>query len=201
MKIKAFAAVLMAGVMAAAMAVTGFAAGNAGPGAAGAGQKLPAFRYVDDAPYMNAILDYMTETEARNFEAGDVMIPNFVIMGTDETNPDDIKVWGNFWVMNYDLEGDNLMMKNGGENPGLLHLKKTGTGYTVTGADMVGDGSNNAPDARRIFGTDEKLMRFYQNQDLVVDRNRADTIRRYVIRNGLNINSFQDYGWDKVMLK
>jgi len=32
-------------------------------------------------------------------------------------------------------------------------------------------------------------------------RTRADTIRRYVIRNGLNINSFQDYGWDKVMLK
>ena len=191
----------MTGMMAAAMTLTGFAAELTGRGPQGSQGRLPEFHYVDDAPYMDTILDYMVQTRGQWFESGDVMIPNFVIMGTDETNPDDIKVWGNFWVMNYDLEGDNLMMKNGGENPGLLHLKKTGTGYTVTGADMVGDGSSNAPDARRIFGTDEKLMRFYQNQDLVVDRNRADTIRRYVIRNGLNINSFQDYGWDKVMLK
>ena len=203
MKMKAFAAVLMTGMMAAAMTLTGFAAELTGRGPQGSQGRLPEFHYVDDAPYMDTILDYMVQTRGQWFESGDVMIPNFVIMRTDDSNPDDVKVWGNFWINNYDLQGDNLFCKNGGEAPGCVHLRRTpaGSGYTVTWADFVGDGSNNQPDSERIFGIDADLMRAYANQDLVTERSRTDTIRKYVFMNGLPINTYQDYGWEKVQLR
>ena len=199
----------MTGMMAAAMTLTGFAAELTARGPQGSqgskGQqgRLPEFSYIDDAPYMNTILDYMMETRGQYFEPGDVMIPNFVILRTDDRNPEDVKIWGNFWINNYDLQGDNLFCKNGGEAPGVIHLRKTpaGSGYAVTWADFVGDGSNNQPDSERIFGVDADLMRAYANQDLITERNRTDTIRKYVFMNGLPINTYQDYGWEKIQLR
>ena len=200
MKSKIFAAAVITGIMAAAMCITSFAGGMACP--ADQKQKLPEFRYTEEAPYMNAILDHIKNTQGQYYEAGDVMIPNFIIMKADESNPGDIKVWGNFEIENYDLQGDNLFCKNGGSNPGLIHLRKTPAGtYEVTGADMVGDGSNYTPDVNRIFGADQDLLRAFGNQDLIRDKNRTDTIRRYVMRNNLPINTYQDYGWDKVSVR
>ena len=199
-RMKMFAAVCAACVMMAAAALTSFA-GTVNPVTPGQQGRLPAFRYTDEAPYMNTILDYMTATRGQYYDAGDVMIPNFIIMKTDESNPQDIKVWGNFWINNYDLQGDNLLCKNGGEFPGLLHLRKTPAGYAVIGEDMVGDGSSSQPDSRRIFGVAEDLMRAYQNQDLVREQNRTNTIRKYVLQNNLSISTYQDYGWDKVQVR
>ena len=130
------------------------------------------------------------------------MIPNFIIMKADESNPGDIKVWGNFEIENYDLQGDNLLCKNGGSNPGLIHLRQTPAGtYEVTGAEMVGDCSDYTPDVNRIFGADQDLLRAFSNQDLIREKNRTDTIRRYVMRNNLPVNTYQDYGWDKVSVR
>ena len=148
MKIRTIAAALTAAVMTAAMTVTAFAA------AVPSGRSLPEFRYTNDAPYMNTILDYVKKTDGQYYDAGDVMIPNFIVLKADESDPQDVKVWGNFWTMNYDLQGDNLFTKNGGEVSGLIHLTKTPAGYEVTGFDKVGDGSSYTPDMNRIFGVD-----------------------------------------------
>ena len=180
--------------MTAAMTVTAFAA------AVPSGRNLPEFRYTNDAPYMNTILDYVKKTDGQYYDAGDVMIPNYIVLKADESDPQDVKVWGNFWTMNYDLQGDNLFTKNGGEVSGLIHLRKTPAGYEVTGFDKVGDGSSYTPDMNRIFGVDQALMNAFRNLDAVKEQNRADTIRKYVMQNGLNIRTYQDYGWDKVPL-
>ena len=71
-------ALALAIVTTAAMSFTSFAAGPAAPK-----EKLPEFRFTNEAPYMNAILDYMTDSERNGYEAGDVMIPNFVILKED----------------------------------------------------------------------------------------------------------------------
>lgn len=195
----------MTGIMTAAMSLTSFAGGLVKPmtpaGPAAVQQKLPEFHFYDEAPYMNTILDYMKNNQGKDYDAGDVMIPNFLVLRVDESNPEDVKVWGNFWIMNYDLRGDNLFCKNGGSYPGLFHLRKTPAGYEVTGTDMVGDGSDYTPDVNRIFGVDQDLLKAFNNQDQIREAYRTDTIRRYVMRHDLPINTYQDYGWDKVSVK
>ena len=104
MKIRTIAAALTAAVMTAAMTVTAFAA------AVPSGRNLPEFRYTNDAPYMNTILDYVKKTDGQYYDAGDVMIPNYIVLRADESDPQDVKIWGNFWTMNYDLQGDNLFL-------------------------------------------------------------------------------------------
>ncbi len=207
------AAAAMAAVMTMAFAVTGFAAENPGFAAANPGYvtpagmtvgttaALPEFRFTDGDAYLNPILDYMKSTEGQYYDKGDVMIPNFVVLRMDASDPDDVKVWGDFSMYNYDLQGDNLFCKNGGSNPGLFHMKSTSMGYTVTAFDKVGDGSDYTPDVNRIFGTDQALLEGFWNLDHKAEVNRLNTIRGYVLRNNLPVNSYQDYGWDKVSVR
>lgn len=164
-------------------------------------ETLPAFVYTGEDPYFDAILDYMRKTEGESFDPSQVMIPAFILLEEDASDPEDIKVWGNFWIFNYDLEGTTLMMQSGGEAPGLIHLKKTDDGYEVTSMDRVGDGSNYDPDIERIFGVKKELLDAirYDHDDL--DTVRADYIRMYSEESGIEITAFQDYGWDPVPIK
>ena len=45
----------------------------------------------------------------------------------DESDSADVRVWGDFWVFNYNISGDTLKTVSGGDHPGLFHLVKTGT--------------------------------------------------------------------------
>ena len=122
---------------------------------------LPAFRFSGEPAYMNAILDYLTEKEGRHYEAGDVMIPNFLIFRAEDTDPENIRVWGSFWLMNYDLEGDSLKLKNGGSYAGLFTLKEAGGSCEVTGTDLAGNKESFEEDIERLFGVDEELRSAY----------------------------------------
>lgn len=53
-------------------------------------------------------------------------------MRVDERDVEDIKVWGDFWVFNYDQVGDTLKCVSGGSHPGLLHIRQTEKGFEVT---------------------------------------------------------------------
>ena len=73
-------------------------------------------------------------------------------MGVDERNADDILVWGDYWVFNYNQVGDTLKTVSGGSHPGLMHIRQTDNGFEVTGFDAVADGSDNLKTAKEIFG-------------------------------------------------
>jgi hypothetical protein len=152
---------------------------------------FPAFRFSGEPAYMNAILDYLTEKEGRNYEPGDVMIPNFLIFRAEDTDPENIRVWGSFWLMNYDLEGDSLQLINGGSYAGLFTLKEAGGSYEVTEADLAGKKGSFEEDIERIFGVDEGLRSAYYRQGEQTEQNRQETILAYARDCGrlLNVNA------------
>ncbi len=159
---------------------------------------LPAFSFADDEPYMNAILDYMNENAASHYDKSDVMIPLFQVLRTDDSNKDEVKVWGDFWVMNYRLEDKNLAFESGGSYPGMFTLIKDGDAYKASSFDQIEDGSDYGPSSERIFGIDKELMDAFNNRDKDSEEIRKKTIREYADKNSLDIESYQDQGWDKV---
>ena len=166
----------------------------------GAENGLPKYEYPGPELFYSVLYQYIIDECAKNYEVepGMVTIPNINIIAEDDSNKDDMKVYGDFWVFNYTLNGETLEMQSGGQYPGCVHIKSTDTGYEVTSMDIVGDGDDYNPTAKKIFGD-------YYDQFMNIDKDaeeatRAQIIANYVAANNLKITAYQDYGWDPVTL-
>lgn len=148
----------------------------------------------------NAINDYMVNVIGKNYAEAEYCIPCSFIVSTDDGNKDDILVWGDFWVFNYNLSGDTLKTVSGGDHPGLMHLKKVGNGYEISNFEVVEDGAGNLESAKRIFG--DKFDSFQEVNGLVEKREdmRLRLVADYVKKHGLSATMLQDYGWPAVAL-
>ena len=144
----------------------------------------------------NVIDKYVAEEVGSQYSQGDHCIPSPLILEVDESDPGDIKVWGDFRVYNYVQSGDTLKTVSGGSHPGLLHIKEVDGKFEVTDFNAVADGADNIPSAERIFK--DKFDAF---QKMVSDeadreeiRNRA--IAAYALKHDLDVTVYQDFGWD-----
>ena len=163
---------------------------------------LPAYEYQGDNPYVGAISEYMTIELTKDYDEEDVSIPSIIVVGEDDSDPKDIKVWGIFEIYNYDQNGETLECQSGGSYAGLMHITQDKKGkYTVTSFDMVEDGSAFDQSAEKIFGkySDEFSKKFADDQ--LKDDTRKEFIKDYVESNQLPITQYKDLGWDPVELK
>ena len=161
-----------------------------------------AFKYTGDDPYMGAICDWMMEAFGGYYDAGAIVIPSPSVLYTDDTDPEKVRIWGDFWMFSYSQDGDVLMNESGGSNPGLLYLEKDGDGYKVTDFDAIGDGAQYSEDVARICSeapeeAGDLAAAFSGEYDETV---RKDFIKMYVEANGLSVTAYQDFGWDPVPL-
>ena len=168
--------------------------GTAYAAAADGSAALPAYVYQGDDPYLAAVCNWITSGEGRKYLQAEVTIPCPLIAEIDDSDPQDIRVWGNFWVYSYKAVGTTLISVSGGECPGLLHLRNVENSYEVFDAELVGDGGAYAKDMRRIFGP----LRMMKLDAIDGDALRAQYIADYVLGNNLPFTQYQDYGWDPV---
>ena len=85
-----------------------------------------------ETTYFPAIDHYLTEQIGSQYAKGEHSVPFHSIVGVDEHNAEDILVWGDFWVFNYNQVGDTLKCVSGGSHPGLMHICQTDNGYKVS---------------------------------------------------------------------
>ena len=156
---------------------------------------------VSDAELCNmAVNDYLVNVIGKNYAEAGCCIPGPYIISTEDGNKDDVLVWGDFWVFNYDVVGDTLKTVSGGNHPGLMHLKKTDKGFEVIGFDAVEDGAGNMESAKRIFGSYfDAFWNVNSNQEKREDI-RLHFIADYVKEHNLPVKMVQDYGWPAVAL-
>ena len=156
---------------------------------------------VPDAELCNAAVnDYLVNVIGKNYAEAEYCIPSPFIISMDEGNKDDVLIWGDFWVFNYDIAGDTLKTVSGGNHPGLMHLKKTDKGFEVTSFDAVEDGAGNMESAKRIFGDNfDAFWELNSNQEKREDV-RLHFIADYVKKHNLPVKMVQDYGWPAVAL-
>ena len=158
-------------------------------------------KVVSDAELCNAAVeDYLVNVIGKNYAEAEYCIPCPIVISTDDGNKDDVLVWGDFWVFNYDQSGDTLKTVSGGDHPGLMHLKKTDNGFEVTIFEAVEDGAGNMESAKRIFGDSfEAFWELNSNQEKREDI-RLHFIADYVKKHNLPVKMVQDYGWPAVVL-
>lgn len=162
--------------------------------------ELPAYEYPGPELFYSVLYQYLIDELGKNYDEAEVTIPSPVIVEQDESDPEDIRVWGDFWIMNYNLDGDILECVSGGSYPGVIHIKSDYDGYTVTGMEIVEDGSDFTESAERIFGEHyDEFMKIYSDSEYK-EEIRAQIIANYVAANDLNITAYQDYGQDPVEL-
>ena len=158
-------------------------------------------KVVSDAELCNiAVEDYLVNVIGKNYAEAEYCIPCPIIVSTDDGNKDDVLVWGDFWVFNYDVAGDTLKTVSGGSHPGLMHVKKTDNGFEVASFDVVEDGAGNLESAKRIFG--EHFDSFWEISSNAEKREdiRQHFVADYVKEHNLPVKLLQDYGWPAVAL-
>lgn len=166
-----------------------------------AGEDMPEFFYSGTDPIARAACEKILADAVNIFEPGQIEIANPLILLVDDSNPEDVKVFGNFNVDGYTAEGKTLMSQSGAREPAVLHLKKTDNGYTETSYVRAADGSDFDESIREFCKGYEGLAdRFFDNLEEEELNNRRKFVRMYILENSLDINSFQDYGWDPVEL-
>lgn len=161
---------------------------------------LPAYEYPGPELFYSVVYKYMIDELGAHYEPSDVGIPCPVIIAEDDSNKEDILLYGNFWYFNYKLNGDTLENTSGGSYPGVMHVKSTDAGYEVTGMDITEDGSGFTESAKKIFGKYYDTFMKDGEDDKLLEKTRAQIIANYVAANNLSITAYQDYGWDPVTL-
>ncbi len=155
---------------------------------------------VDVAACDAAVADYLVNVIGKNYAEGELCISSPFVISGNYGDPEDVKIWGDFWVFNYNLSGDTLKTVSGGNHPGLMHLKKTDKGFEVIGFDAVEDGAGNMESAKRIFGSYfDAFWNVNSNQEKREDI-RLHFIADYVKEHNLPVKMVQDYGWPAVEL-
>lgn len=156
---------------------------------------------VTDTTYDSAIRHFLVDSIGSQYAKADFCVPMPSVVAVDEQNADDILVWGDFWVMNYQQAGDTLKMVSGGSHPGLIHLRQTGNGFQVTGFDRVDDGSRFLPTAKKIFGDKFEAFQTIQSDDQKRKAHQEEILTEYVKEHGLTATLYQDYGQEAVELR
>ena len=148
-----------------------------------------------------AAIEAYLMTIGSQYAPGKVCIPSYTVVAINDSDTDCIRVWGDWWVFNYNIAGDTLKCVSGGNHPGLMHLKQNNTHeWVVSSFDQVEDGSRNLPSAKRIFG--EYYDTFHKVNS---DQHHRDSVRLlqvayYVQQHNLPVTMLQDYGWPAVEL-
>ena len=154
-----------------------------------------AYGYAGSDPVEAAVYKYLAEEVSKDYDDAEVHIPTVNIVHIDFTPKDEILVYGDFWIENYNVEGDTLKCVSGGHYPGMMQVSKD---YVVTDFKQAADGENFDSSAKEIFGDHyDDFMKIYSDSDL---RNelRKVTVTDYVNLNGLSVTQYQDEGWDPV---
>lgn len=159
-----------------------------------------AYGYAGTDPVEATVYQYMVEEVGKSFEKADVSIPVVSITYVDQSNPNEVVVYGDFWINNYNIKGDTLECVSGGNFPGVMHLTKSGDTYVVSSFDRVADGSNYESSARELFGEHYDDFAKVQSDDKARAELRTKIVSDYVRMNGLEVTKYQDYGWDPVEL-
>lgn len=150
--------------------------------------------------YLAAIEAYL-RTIGSQYTSGEVCIPSYTVVAINDNDTDYTRVWGDWWVFNYNIVGDTLKCVSGGSHPGLMYLKQNDTHeWIVTSFDQVEDGSRYLPSAKRIFGEYYEAFHKVNSSQEHRDSIRLKQVAYYVQEHKLPVTMLEDSGWPAVTL-
>ena len=113
---------------------------------------LPAYEYPGPELFYSVVYKAVIDEFSAGYIPADVGIPSVNIAAEDDSDPEDIRIYGDFQYFNYTLNGQTLQTESGGSYPGCMHVKNTEDGYEVTEIEVVADGEDFDESAKKIMG-------------------------------------------------
>jgi len=147
----------------------------------------------------NAMSDYLTKEIGTHYLQGQLCIPALLIVAEEERG-NETRVWCDTWVYWYNIEGDTLKTMSGGNHAGCMTIRQQDDKPVVTAFDQTVDGAGNEASAKRIFGKHYDVFQNMNSNQEVREAARKEQLQWYIRQHGMNIRSYQDYGWPAVEL-
>ena len=85
-----------------------------------------------------AISNYLVKEIGSQYSQGDLCVPVLMIVSAEEEGSEQARVWGDFWVFNYNIVGDTLKTVSGGNHSGYMDIAKAGEELQVKHPDVSG---------------------------------------------------------------
>ena len=166
--------------------------------------KTDCIRYIEinrqEQAVRQVISDYLASEIGSQYLQGELCIPVLMMVAAEEMDSMNALVWGDFWVLWYNLSGDTLKCVSGGNHSGLMTISQQTDGLHVLSFEQTVDGAGNDASAKRIFGGHYDIYQnMHSNQD-VREAVRREQLSEYVRRHNLPVRYYQDYGWPVVEL-
>ena len=147
-----------------------------------------------------AISEYLVKEIGSQYSPGELCIPVLMMVSTEEVSADQARVWGDFWVFNYNQAGDTLKTVSGGNHSGCMTLTRANNDspLQVTAFEQTEDGAGNETSAKRIFGKHFDIYQNMHSNEDVREAVRKEQLKEYVRQHNLNVRYYQDVGWPAV---
>ena len=159
------------------------------------------FSYTGSDAYLKAITDEMVNSAKESFGGqGAVEIPTPYVVKIDDSDKNDIKVYGDFYIYGYDMNGTIFNCKNSGSFPGCYHLQDKDGKVSFVSKEIAEDGSNNYSSLLKICGNDEELVKkIFGIVDSDKEKTRVEYVKMYADANKLRVYGIKDYGWPIIL--
>ena len=129
--------------------------------------------------------NYLVKEIGSQYSQGDLCVPVLMIVNIEEDDSTRARVWGDFWVFNYNLSGDTLKTVSGGNHSGVMHIAKNGGRLQVTRFEQTEDGHGNEESAKRIFGEHYDIYQNMHSSETVREAVRREQLMQYIQQHDL----------------
>lgn len=136
----------------------------------------------------DAISDYLIREIGCQYLQGEICIPTLMMVAEEDS-----VVYGDFWIMWYNLAGDTLKMVSGGNHSGKMTIAESNGTFVVTTFEQTLDGAANEPSAKRIFGTHYDIYHSMHSNESVREAVWQEQLSEYIRRHNLSARYYQDY--------
>ena len=162
-------------------------------------EKDPEQAYDDIDKIQSAISAYLVSTLGSPVEDGSMTIPSMRILGIDDSDPNDVRVYGCYWVYSYYIMDKTLVMTSGGDYSGVMHLAKKEDGtYVVTQQDEIADGESFKESAKQLYGNYYDQFESLESDSLQKEDIWEKAISDYVKEHDLPVTKYMDFGMEEV---
>ncbi len=136
----------------------------------------------------DAISDYLIREIGCQYLQGEICIPTLMMVAEEDS-----VVYGDFWIMWYNLAGDTLKLVSGGNHSGKMTIAESNGTFVVTAFEQTLDGAANEPSAKRIFGTHYDIYHSMHSNESVREAVWQEQLSEYIRRHNLSARYYQDY--------
>lgn len=136
----------------------------------------------------DAISDYLIREIGCQYLQGEICIPTLMMVAEEDS-----VIYGDFWIMWYNLAGDTLKLVSGCNHSGKMTIAESNGTFVVTAFEQTLDGAANEPSAKRIFGTHYDIYHSMHSNESVREAVWQEQLSEYIRRHNLSARYYQDY--------